>query len=501
MVETQSQRNGVNTTRRYSYLKDKLQNGLTLFIKHESFGGVLLAVCVLFAMLIANSSYKEVYFWLQKFELGIALGNFEPKIELVHFVNDVLMSFFFLLVGLEMKREVLYGELAGFKKVSFSVLAAIGGIIAPIVLYLQFTSGTPFEKGFGIAMSTDTAFALGVILMLGERVPKIVKIFLVTLAVADDLGAISVIAIFYSQHIDMFWIYLSLIVIGLLGYCNYRDTKYISIYFLLGIALWVCILFSGIHVTIAAVILAFAIPGRTRVNRKYFANMLGEFERIKRVTNDGADITNIQEREKIGFWKSTWLNIKGFMTSSPGARNVNMAKASELVYMLDSIGTYSRYAQNPLLRIEHALQPICAYFIVPIFAFMNAGVSIDSHIELTLDGVMLGTIFGLVIGKPIGIFLFAFLGERLKLSVRPDGLSNFHIIAVGAISGVGFTMSIFVANLAYVDDMSAIDMSKISILIASSIAVILGIVLMAIATRNDKSEQKDQESPAQPSLF
>lgn len=483
--------------RHYSYVKDKLQNGLQRFITHESFGGILLVCCVVLAMVVANSPYANLYFWIQKFEFGFFLGSFELKVELLHFVNDVLMSFFFLLVGLEMKREILYGELAGFKKVSFSVFAAIGGIVVPIIMYLYFTADTPYEKGFGVAMSTDTAFALGVILLLGDRVPKIIKVFLVTLAVADDLGAISVIAIFYSDHISSFWIAISLVITGALAYCNYKDTKYLSLYFFFGILLWITIHLSGVHVTIAAVILALTIPGRTqRVNRKYFHNMFSEFERIKMITNDGADAMRPQEGENLGFWKSTWRNIKNFMSSSPTARNINMAKASELVYILDTIGTYSRYAQNPLLRLEHALQPLCAYFIVPVFAFMNAGVSLDSDIDLSINNVMLGTIVGLVIGKPIGIFLFAYLGEKCRLSVRPEGLSNFHIIAVGAISGVGFTMSIFVANLAYGDNMGAIDLSKISILIASSIAVVLGIVLMSFATRTsaqDKLEQ-DEES-------
>ncbi|MGI0439105.1 Na+/H+ antiporter NhaA [Helicobacter himalayensis] len=477
--------------RRYSYLKDKLQYDLQRFIAHESFGGILLGVCLVLAMVVANSPYSEWYLWLQKFEFGIFFGELELKVELLHFINDVLMSFFFLLVGLEMKREILYGELAGFKKVSFSVLAALGGIAVPIVMYLCFTHGTLYEKGFGIAMSTDTAFALGVILLLGDRVPKIVKIFLVTLAVADDLGAISVIALFYSDSIEPFWVCLSLVVIALLGYCNFRDTKHLSLYFLLGTILWICVYLSGIHVTIAAVLLALIIPGRTRVNRKYFANMFHEFERIKRITNNGADILHVQE-QKQGFWKSTFKNIKNFMTSS-STHNVNMAKASELVYMLDTIGTYSRYAQNPLLRLEHALQPLCAYFIVPIFAFMNAGVALDmeSMESILTNHVVLGTTFGLVLGKPIGIFLFAYLGEKLNLSVRPEGLNNFHVIAVGAISGVGFTMSIFVANLAYKDDLAAIDLSKISILIASAIAVVLGITLMALATRKKNVAPED----------
>ncbi len=204
------------TPSRHSYVKDKLQEGLNRFITHESFGGILLAFCVIAAILVANSSYADLYFEFFRSEFGAFFGDSVFKMSLQEFINDVLMSFFFLLVGLEMKREMLYGELAGFKKVSFSFLAAFGGIVCPVMIYLYFNIDTAYQHGFGVAMSTDTAFALGLIMLLGDKVPKILKIFLVTLAVADDLGAISVIAIFYSDNISMQWIYLSLLLIGVL---------------------------------------------------------------------------------------------------------------------------------------------------------------------------------------------------------------------------------------------------------------------------------------------
>ena len=296
-----------------SYIKDKLQESLNRFITHESFGGILLAVCILAAMLVANSPYADTYFSFFHTEFGIFFSNSTLKVSLQDFINDVLMSFFFLLVGLEMKREMLYGELAGFRKVSFSFLAAFGGIICPVMIYLYFNMGTAYQSGFGIAMSTDTAFALGLIMLLGDRVPKILKIFLVTLAVADDLGAISVIVFFYSDHIDMQWIYASLFLIAILIYLNYRDTKYLSLYFLVGILLWICVHHSGIHVTIAAVILAMAIPGRTRVNKKYFINMLKEFDKMKVATNGWDDVIQAKELEKMGFFKGVFNSIRSYM--------------------------------------------------------------------------------------------------------------------------------------------------------------------------------------------
>lgn len=474
-----------------SYIKDKLQESLNRFITHESFGGILLAVCILAAMLVANSPYADTYFSFFHTEFGIFFSNSTLKVSLQDFINDVLMSFFFLLVGLEMKREMLYGELAGFRKVSFSFLAAFGGIICPVMIYLYFNMGTAYQSGFGIAMSTDTAFALGLIMLLGDRVPKILKIFLVTLAVADDLGAISVIVFFYSDHINMQWIYVSLFLIAILIYLNYRDTKYLSLYFLVGILLWICVHHSGIHVTIAAVILAMAIPGRTRVNKKYFINMLKEFDKMKVATNGWDDVIQAKELEKMGFFKGVFKNIRNFMSKNQDIeKKIDMVKTSQLVHMLDTIGTYSRYAQNPLIRLEVALQPLCAYFFVPLFAFANAGVAIHSGIELSLNSVMLGTTLGLVLGKPLGIIIFCFLGERLNLATRPKDLNYTHILSVGFMSGIGFTMSIFVANLAYKDDILSIDMSKISILIASSIAAILGLLAVYLSTRNQDEQSK-----------
>lgn len=468
---------------KHSYVKDKLQENLNAFIKHESFGGILLAFCVVVAMLVANSPYADIYFEFFHTEFGAFFGDSDVKINVQEFINDVLMSFFFLLVGLEMKREMLYGELAGFKKVSFSFLAAFGGIICPVMIYLYFNLGTAYENGFGVAMSTDTAFALGLVMLLGHRVPKILKVFLVTLAVADDLGVISVIAIFYSDTIRLEWIYASLALVVVLVYLNYRDTKHLSLYFLVGILLWICVHHSGIHVTIAAVILAMAIPGRTRVNKRYFVNMLKEFDKMKSATNEWSDVIYTNEAEKLGFWKGSFKNIKNFMFSTQDVeKKIDMVKTSQLVHMLDTIGTYSSYAKNPLLRLEHALQPICAYFFVPLFAFANAGVSLESGVEISLNSVMLGTILGLVVGKPIGVVLFCFLGERLNLAVRPKDLKYGHIVAVGMMSGIGFTMSMFVANLAYKDDMMSIDMSKISILVASSIAAVLGLIAVYLST-------------------
>ncbi|PAF42022.1 Na+/H+ antiporter NhaA [Helicobacter sp. 11S03491-1] len=466
------------------YIKNKLQKGLHTFIGHESFGGLLLFFCVVIALLIANSDFSNIYFGIWQLEFGGFIGNKTSGITLLNFINDVLMSFFFLMVGLEMKREVLYGELAGFKKVSFSVFGALGGIVVPIIIYLYFNYHTPSQHGFGVAMSTDTAFALGVILFLGKRVPAVIKIFLVTLAVADDLGAISVIALFYTNTLHMGWVYISLGLICVLIYLNYTDTKYISGYLGVGVLLWIAVHNSGIHATVAAVILALCIPGRSNITKTYFMNMMEEWHKINFMTNNGKDMHLDRNEEKLGFFVSSWKNIKNFIRSNEDIKKkIDMEKTSKQVHMLDTIAKYSKYAQNPLIRIEVALQPLCAYFIVPLFAFANAGVKINSKVEFGIDGIFLGTVLGLVVGKPIGIIIFAYLSEKLNFSLRPKGLSYAHIFAVGCLAGIGFTMSMFVANLAY-NNPVAIDVSKISILCASFISVILGIIALIFSTNS-----------------
>ncbi|PAF48204.1 Na+/H+ antiporter NhaA [Helicobacter sp. 12S02634-8] len=467
-------------------MKDKLQRGLHTFIGHESFGGLLLFFCVVLALIIANSEFSNIYFGIWQLEFGGFIGNKSSGVTLLAFINDVLMSLFFLMVGLEMKREVLYGELAGFKKVGFSVFGALGGMVVPILIYIYFNHNTPSAHGFGVAMSTDTAFALGVILLLGKRVPPVIKIFLVTLAVADDLGAISVIALFYTNTLHLGWLYVSLGLICVLIYLNYTDTKYLSSYLGVGVLLWIAVHNSGIHATVAAVILALTIPGRSNITKTYFMNMMEEWNKINFMTNNGRDIHIDPIEGKMGFLRASWKNIKNFIRSSEDVeKKIDMEKISKQVHMLDTIAKYSKYAQNPLIRIEVALQPLCAYFIVPLFAFANAGVKISADVAFNIDGIFYGTVLGLVIGKPVGIVVFTYLSEKLNLSVRPKGLNYGHILAAGSLAGIGFTMSMFVANLAY-NNPAAIDVSKISILFASLISVILGIILMFLSTKSPK---------------
>ncbi|PAF50204.1 Na+/H+ antiporter NhaA [Helicobacter sp. 13S00401-1] len=490
---------------------DKIENGTSLrqtlkgFIAHESFGGILLFFCVVIAMVIANSHFKNIYFDIWHHYIDFKVGPLVlAHISIIHFINDVLMSLFFLMVGLEMKREVLYGELAGFKAVSFSVFGAIGGLVLPSVIYIFFNHGTPSAEGFGVAMSTDTAFALGVILLLGKRIPPVIKIFLVTLAVADDLGAIIVIAVFYTEAINMEWIYVAIVLLVILIIFNYLDIKYISAYLVIGVILWFAIFFSGIHATIAAVLVAFIIPGKSQVSRNSYLKLKEAYNKLYFSTRASAESFNVLEIQRsnifarivfgIGdFFKGAYKNIKNFISpKSDAQREVDMHEEHKRVELLDTISRYSKYAQNPLVRIEYILQPLNAYFVVPLFAFANAGVTVGAGLDFHIDGILLGTILGLVIGKPIGIFLFTIFSEKIGLAKRPEGLSNSHILSVGLLAGIGFTMSMFVANLAYKTNVEAIDLSKISILIASAIAAVVGVIGLTLST-SKKSNIKEEE--------
>lgn len=460
------------------YIKERLQKSLYRFIGHESFSGILLLICVVLAMTFANiPSTSDFYFSLWESKIKISFNNFENTFSLINFINDFLMSFFFLMVGLEMKREILYGELMGFKKMSFSMFAALGGIIAPIIIFILFNHNTDLRSGFGIAMSTDTAFALGVIFLLGKRIPSVIKIFLVTLAVADDLGAILIIAIFYTKHIDFFWVLMIFVNMIYLIYLNYKDTKYISLYLIGGFLLWYSTLQSGIHPTISAVLLAFCIPGKTKLNQIYYEKMIKELTKL----NLQKEIHTQETPQTKSFFTLCKEAFCEFFNPHQ-KKEMDIQEMSRSIHVLDCIGKYSYYAKNPLLALEFMLQPICAYFIVPLFAFANGGVKITNQFDFFSHPLMWGIFFGLIVGKPIGISIMAYLSEKFKISTRPKGLSYQNIVAVGFLAGIGFTMSMFVATLAY-EDQDMINLAKLSIIFTSFIATIIGIIALFISTQ------------------
>ncbi len=425
-------------------------NYFVSFFRNEAAGGILLFLCAILAMIVANSPLSHYYFEFRELDFGVTIGETFIGMSLHHWLNDVFMSIFFLVVGLEIKREFLFGELVGFKKAAFPVLAALGGMIIPGIIYFGLNIGTPSQNGFGIPMATDIAFALGVMMLLGKRVPTALKVFLVTLAVADDLGAIIVIGIFYTSDFNFVYFIASVVIFGLLVLLNKKDVRSLTPYIIIGILLWLMVHSTGIHATIAAVALAFTIPVKPKDDGK---NFLGQ------VSSSFVPLFLAKDKERD-----------------------SILLAHSQLDVLNSIIKGSKNVQNPLLRLEHILQPWSSFFIMPLFGFVNAGVAIGDNINFGVDHIMLGIILGLVIGKPIGILVFTLLCHKLNIAQKPSSVSWINILGAGMLAGIGFTMSIFVSNLAF-SDPSSTDLSKLSILIASGLAGILGSLFLIIEYR------------------
>jgi len=378
------------------------------FADLEASGGILLIGCTVAALVWANSPIAGSYFHFWHIDLTFGrIGGLVAK-PLHFWINDGLMALFFLLIGLEIKRETLVGELASFRKAALPIAAAFGGMIVPAGLYLVFNHGGPGASGWGIPTATDIAFALGVLALLGDRVPTSLKVFLAALAIADDIGAVLVIAFFYTAQIS----WPSLGVAGLffvaLLVVNRVGGRHLLIYAILGVGLWVAFLQSGIHATVAGVLLAITITARQLIPSR------------------------------------------AVLTSN------------------DSL----------MLRLEHALIPCNRYLIMPVFALANAGVALGGGAARSVVApVSLGVIFGLVIGKPIGVVLFSWLATRTRLAAMLDGIGWRQIIGVGMLGGIGFTMSLFIANLAFGNG-PALETAKVGILVASVVSGIAGVIVL-----------------------
>ncbi|WOE70752.1 Na+/H+ antiporter NhaA [Hydrogenimonas thermophila] len=410
------------------------------FVKDESFSGILLFLATVAALIVANSSFGESYFKLWNTPLGVTVGSHTISMDLMHWINDGLMALFFLMVGLEIKRELLIGELSSIKKASFPIVAAIGGMIIPALIYIAFNSDNP--KGFGIPMATDIAFALGILMLLGKKVNPSLKLFLVALAVVDDLGAVIVVATVYTNEIHTEYFLYVAVTYLLIWLLNIRRVTMLLPYLLLGIALWIFIHSAGVHATIAGVLLAFAIPISSKVDEKEF-------------------IKNTRESVNI---------FEKHIDTIPILNHHQIDALEDIAYNYDKV-------QNPLVKLEHQLHGLSAFVIMPLFAFSNAGVMLNfSAISENLL-IVLGVLFGLVIGKPIGIVGFTYLANKLKIAQKPDDLKWSEIVAVGFLGGIGFTMSIFITQLAFLDQ-NIIDAVKLGIFFASFIAGLIGVLLI-----------------------
>ena len=362
---------------------------LSRFLKSESKAGIILMICTVVSLFLANSSFSEGYTHIWHIEIA--------GMSVEHIINDALMAVFFLLVGLEIERQIYIGELRQLRAAMLPIFAAIGGMLVPALVHYGFNGGTPYQSGFGIPMATDIAFALGVLLLLGDKVPVSLKIFLVALAIIDDLGAILIIAIFYSKGIAWAYLGAAAAIFVFLGILNRLKVYNLTPYLVLGAVAWYCMLHSGIHATITGVILAFVIP-------------FGE----------GED-------------------------------------------------------DSPSYILEHKLTGIVAFAILPLFALANTAIVIpDSWADQLFSSHSLGIMLGLMLGKPLGILLFSWLAIKLNWSVLPDGMNWSHVVGVGLLAGIGFTMSMFIAVLAF-DSPELIISAKIAIMLGSLLSAVLGV--------------------------
>lgn len=415
------------------------------FISKEALSGILLFITTVAAVIVANSSFGQDYYDLWHLPFGMTLGDRTISMTLTYWINDGLMALFFLMVGLEIKREMAIGELSSVSKASFPIVAAIGGMAIPALIYVVFNPNNPM--GFGIPMATDIAFALGILMLLGTKVNPALKLFLVALAVVDDLGAVLVVATVYTSDIKAEYFIHAGIAYGLIWFLNYSGVKKLAPYLILGIFLWIFIHEIGIHATIAGVLLAFAIPISSKIDEKKF------IEKTRDSVND--------------FEKN--------IDDIPILNHHQIDALESIAYGYDKV-------QNPLVRLEHNLHGLSAFFIMPIFAFSNAGVLIDFSTVSANLMIVSGVVFGLLIGKPIGIFGFTYLLTKLRIIKKPENISWFEVIAVGFLGGIGFTMSIFITHLAFVDE-GIIAAVKLGIFGASFIAAIFGVLLILASNR------------------
>ena len=414
------------------------------FFKTEAAGGIVLLAAAAAALVWANSPFAASYDDLWGTYVTVGAGAFEISKPLLLWVNDGLMAIFFFVVGLEIKREVLAGELAEPRKAALAIAAAIGGMAVPALLYTFVNLGTDRVDGWGIPMATDIAFALGVLALLGSRAPLALKVFLTAVAIVDDLGAVVVIALFYTAELKVGMLLASLALVGVLFGVNRAGVRKPLVYALIGVAAWVFMLKSGVHATIAGVLVALTIPARQKMDEVAFADRVG----------------------------TLLARFKEGIAGSPTEPDADQRAA------VHSIEVACEHVETPLQRLEHGLHGFVAFFVMPVFALANAGVALGADaLALLTDPVALGVMLGLVVGKPIGVMTLAFVSVKTRLASLPTGVTWAHVWGVAFLTGIGFTMSIFIANLAFGAG-PLLDSAKTGILAASVISGILGAIVL-----------------------
>jgi len=424
---------------------DRVLHPFREFAEKEASGGIVLIFCLVAALAWANSPWASSYnnFWHT--ELTISFGSFTLSKSLLHWINDGLMALFFFVIGLEIKRELLVGELSSRRKAILPIAAALGGMIIPAIFFIAINAGKATASGWGIPMATDIAFALGILALLGSRVPTSLKVFLTALAIVDDIGAVIIIALFYTEKLILANLGVGLVILLILIVANRLHVRHPLPYAILGIFLWLAFLKSGLHATLAGIIVALTIPAKTRINTENF------LRRSEELTED-------------------------FASAIKRGKNILINNAQQVAVHEQKV--VCRQAETPLQRMEHTLLPWIAFVIMPLFALANAGVVLNiGQLSSDFTLITLGMIAGLVFGKPIGIVTFTWIAIKSGLADKPSNITWQHIIGVGFLAGIGFTMSLFIASLAFGDN-GLLPMAKIGILLASLLAGITGYLIL-----------------------
>lgn len=423
---------------------DRILRPLQEFIHHSASSGLVLMAATVVALLLANTALADQYNEVLHTNISIQVGDSELEYSLLHWINDGLMAIFFLLVGLEIKREALVGELSNLRAALLPIIAAIGGALVPALIYIMLNRTGAASQGWAIPMATDIAFTLGILALLGKRVPFALKIFMTAVAIVDDLMAVLIIAFFYSNGIDATALGLGLLLLGIMFAANLLGIRNLIFYLGLGLLVWLAFLQSGVHATVAGVLIAWVIPARNRIDPAAF------LERAQNI---------------LVYFASSQMQSTKMLTDE-----VQQSAVAELEDACEQV-------QAPLQRLEHSLHLWVSFLIMPIFALANAGVSLSlNSLEGESSRVALGIILGLVVGKPLGLLGAVWLAVHSGIASLPSGVQWSHMVGIGCLAGIGFTMSLFIASLGL--DAGELEVAKLGILTASVIAGSLGFVLL-----------------------
>lgn len=450
---TNTNLNSINTARWEKAFK-KWLTPFEEFIHRQTTGGLMLMVFTILALILANSRWAPMYYDWVNMPMRWQLGSWSIDNTLQHWINEGLMSFFFLIVGLELKREILVGDLSQPRVAALPLIGALGGMLIPAFIYTLFNFNTPGISGWGVPMATDIAFAVGLLVLLGKRIPNGLVVFLVALAIADDLGAVLVIALFYTEKLQLIPLLFSGIFILALVILNLWGVRKSTPYFIVWTLLWFAMLESGIHATLSGIITAACIPAYPKYNPSYYTNLL-----TKRIEDFAA---SYKTEEKI-------------------------IKNEELRTIVQLIEEHTKEVQTPLQRVEHKLQLPVSLVVIPLFAFFNAGVTLPLEsfaglLTVLQHPVTIGITLGLLLGKMTGIMSFCWVSIKLKWAQLPENTNYRQLLGVAFIAGIGFTMSLFIAELAFAEQSALLDLAKIGILLGSLISAIMGIVCLLKTT-------------------